>query len=346
MTTPASPEIYPHSYELMADMAYLVRLSEAEYKAAAFLDQRALPPGRTGEWTPWAAVMERLGPGAPARGCDFIFHISHVGSTLLSRLLGEHPRLFSLREPVPLRTLALAEIELDTAESVVSPERFAERLSQFTALWGRTWRPEQRALIKGTSIASGLASHLLARDPQARAILMCAPAEPFLASIFGARNSINDLRAMAQVRLRRLHRAIGGPAWRLWELSPGELTAMSWAAEMVALTEAAQAHAGRTLWIDFERFLDAPAPELAKAFAHLAVEVPLQQVEALARSPIMGRYSKAQEHAYDAALRREVLDYGRSLAPEELRRGLAWLDAAAKAHPAIAAAVQADQSAG
>jgi hypothetical protein len=340
MSASPSPEAYPHSYDLAADMAYVVRLSEDEYEAAAFLDQRALPPGRTGEWAPWPAVFDRLRPRPAARGCDFIFHISHVGSTLLSRLLGEHPHIFALREPVPLRTLALAEAELDTPESVIGPERFSARLSEFVELWGRVWRPEQRALVKGTSVASALASRLLARDPQARAILMYAPPEPFLASIFGARNSITDIRGMAQVRLRRLHRTIGGPAWRLWELSAGELVAMSWAAEMAALTEAARAHGERTLWLDFERFLDAPAPQIARSFVHVGVEVPIEQAEALARSPIMGRYSKAPEHAYDAALRREVLDYGRSLAPEEMRKGLAWLNAAAKAHPAIAAAVQ------
>ncbi len=43
----------------------------------------------------------------------------------------------------------------------------------------------------------------------------------------------------------------------------------------------------------------------------------------------MRRYSKAPEHAYDAALRREVLNQARALNAAEIRRGLAWLDRAA-----------------
>lgn len=334
-----SPEIYPHSYDLVADMVYVVRLSEAEYRNASFLDQRALAPGKAGEWTPWPELRRLAGPGS-AQGCDFIFHISHVGSTLLSRLLGEHRANFALREPVPLRVLAAAEIDLQAPESPISPERFEQRLEELVGYWARVWRPGQKAMVKGTSIACALAERLLDRAPDARAILMFAEPEPFLASIFGARNSIHDLRAQAQLRLRRLHRRLGETPFRLWSLSPGELTAMSWAAEMTALADAASGREPRTLRIDFERFLDAPEAGLTRAFDFLGAAISPAEAEALARSPMMTRYSKAPEHEYDAALRREVLDLGRATHGQEIRKGLAWLDAAAKAHPAVARAVE------
>ena len=335
-----SPEIYPHAYEPSVDMVGVVRLSEAEFRNASFLDQRALPPGREVSWAPWPVLHKQVGRGRPAAGCDFIFHIGHVGSTLLSRLLGEHPAVFSLREPTPLRTLAGAEIDLDTPESLMSPERFEARLGELIGLLSRTWRPGQKALVKGTSTVSALAPRLLGADPQARALMMYSAPEAYLAWMFGARNSIHDLRMTAQLHLRRLHRTVGAQPYRLYDLSPGEFVAMSWASEMASLAEAAAGREARVLTVDFERFLDAPAAALARAFGFLGAQISPAEVEALARSPMMTRYSKAPEHAYDAALRREILDLGRAGQAGEIGKGLAWLEAAAKAYPAVARAVE------
>ena len=335
-----SPEIYPHAYDPSVDMVGVVRLSEAEFRNASFLDQRVLPPGREVSWAPWPALYNQVGRGRPAAGCDFIFHIGHVGSTLLSRLLGEHPAVFSLREPTPLRTLAAVEIDLDSPESLMSPERFEARLGELIGLLSRTWRPGQKALVKATSTVSALAPRLLGADPQARALMMYSAPEAFLAWMFGARNSIQDLRMTAQLRMRRLHRAIGAQPYRLYDLSPGEFVAMSWAAEMASLATAAAGREARVLTVDFERFLDAPEAALARAFAFLGAQISPAEVEALARSPIMSRYSKAPEHAYDASLRREILDLGRTAQAAEIRKGLVWLEAAAKTHPAVARAVE------
>lgn len=336
----ATPEFFPHSYDPAVDMTYLVRLSEAEFRAASFLDQRVLARGKGGDWLTWPDLWRRAGlADGNRRGCNYIFHISHVGSTLMSRLLGEHRRIFALREPAVLRTLAGVEIDVDSPHSEMGPDRFDERLAQLTALLGRTWRPEQTALVKGTSIVSALASRLTGAGSGTRALLMYAPPEPFLASILGASNSIHDIRDQAPLRLRRLHRAIGVAPWRLWALSTGELIAMSWAAEMVDLAQTAADWPDRTLTLDFERFLGEPAASLLAAFAFLGAPAAPMEVEALVRSPIMGRYAKAPEHAYDARLRREVLDQGRRDEPEALRAGLAWLEAAAAAYPEIARAL-------
>jgi hypothetical protein len=54
----------------------------------------------------------------------------------------------------------------------------------------------------------------------------------------------------------------------------------------------------------------------------------------------MLRYSKAPEHAYDAALRRDVLNAARAAHGAEIRRGLAWLDRAAVQFTAVRDAVQ------
>ena len=56
-------------------------------------------------------------------------------------------------------------------------------------------------------------------------------------------------------------------------------------------------------------------------------------------SPLFGRYSKGPEHAYDANLRRQVLDEARAEHRPELARGLRWLDRAAAQSPVVADAL-------
>ena len=57
----------------------------------------------------------------------------------------------------------------------------------------------------------------------------------------------------------------------------------------------------------------------------------------------MRRYSKAPEHGYDAALRRDVLNEARAMHGEEIRRGLAWLDRAAAQYATVRQATAFDE---
>src|SRR5580700_6897749 len=105
----ASPDLYPLAYDEGQDAVGFVRLSRARYEAASLLDQRIAAPGDEGGWAPFGVVRAAAGPLVGES--DFIFHIGHVGSTLLARLLGLSPRIFSLREPGALRTFAQLAFE-------------------------------------------------------------------------------------------------------------------------------------------------------------------------------------------------------------------------------------------
>ena len=102
----ASPAVLP--IEQVADGFRVKRMDEAAYTHASFLDQRLLTGEDHGEaeWVSWADLRQAA-DRLPVR-TNFIFHIGHGGSTLLSRLLGGHDGVFSLREPAVLRPLALS----------------------------------------------------------------------------------------------------------------------------------------------------------------------------------------------------------------------------------------------
>jgi hypothetical protein len=334
----ASPEVYPHALDPVGDGVAFVRLSREALAAASFLDERVLAGGKRMQWRPWAEVEEATAQAGLIERCGFIFHIGHVGSTLLSRLMGAHATVLSLREPLPLRTLAQAGGELASAESLWSAEDLERRLSAMLKLWSRTFEPGQLSVVKATSFCSEMAEGLLARPGAVGAVLMYSPPEAYLANLFAGANNRLDVRALASARLKRLHRRIGEAPWRLSAMSYPEMAAMTWACEMSALAAAAGAHPARIQWLDFERLLLRPQSLLAAGFGRFGLGPSAEEIAALVAGPEMGRYSKAPEHAYDSSMRSQVLTQSRQEHRAEIREALGWLQRAG-AYPAIAAAL-------
>lgn len=329
----ASPGLYPLAFDPALELARFVALDEAGYRAASFLDERLPAAAGPGGWTPWP-VLEAAA-GALDGECDFIFHIGHVGSTLLSRLLGQDGRIFSLREPAVLRTLA--QVELDPGRRA----RLEEWTGVFLKLWARTWRPGQRTLLKATSFTAELAPLMMRLNPSARAILMLVSPSVYLAGVLASDGARREAGFAAALRLARLHRRLGAPAWRLEDLSEGEVAAMGWLCEIAALAHLARALPDRVLWLNFEAFLARPAEGLAACLQRLHGCASPDEAEAMAHSPDMTRYSKAPEFAYDAGLRRRVLAQSAQDHAAEIARGIAWLNAAGNTHPLLADAMRA-----
>ena len=145
---------------------------------------------------------------------------------------------------------------------------------------------------------------------------------------------------LAPFRLQRLQQRLGEQPWQLSALSEGEILALTWACEMSALTEAAQAAAGRVLWVNFDQFLLSPAQTLSAVLRHVGLDASAQTVAGILAGPDMQRYSKAPEHGYDAQLRNDVLNHARAMHGNEIRRGLAWLERAAARFSAVRDALQ------
>jgi hypothetical protein len=323
-----SPELFPHSLDVQGNTVSFIRLSRTDYANASFLDGRILTPHTVGRAIPWPQIARSVEGGRTTESCHFIFHIGHVGSTLVSRLLGVHSTLFGVREPSILRSATDMRNVPETQPRVWNAAEFEARISVFLKLLSRTFDPDARAVVKATSFVSELAAELLARPYQPKALLMFVSPESFLATILGGPNSRKEARLLAESRLKRLHRRLARDAWRLSQLSEGEAIAMGWACEMTALACAAKVAGARAQWHDFDRFLAEPDTMLTQAFRHFDVEAKPASLRAILEGPDMRRYSKGPEHAYDAQLRRDVLDAARAKHGAEIKRGLAWLDRA------------------
>jgi hypothetical protein len=320
-----SPELFPFGLDTVNDTVSFIRLSRDDYERASFLDARILTPRTERRIVPWPQVTAAVDAAGLVEQCAYIFHIGHVGSTLMSRLVGAHAHAFALREPMILRAFAQLRGEPQTQARTWAGANFEARLGACLKLLSRTYEAHEVAVIKATSFVSELADEMLARPSAPKALMMHVSPESYLATILGGPNSRQEAQRLAPDRLRRLQRRLGLDAWHPGNLSEGETLALAWTCEICALSAAAGRAGGRILWMDFDKFLADPAPQLLAALRHLNIEASADEVAGILRGPHMGRYSKAPEHAYDAALRREVLNEARALHGAEISRGLAWL---------------------
>ena len=199
-----SPDLYPQNIHPQRQDILLMRMSEQDYRDASFLDNRVIKRETQRELVRESLVAEAVGRGVDSRPLHFIFHCGHVGSTLLSRLLDETDQVLSLREPLPLRVLADGYEALSRREAPISEERLNAYLEMFLKLWARGYPNTRAVILKATSSAARIAPRLLAARPDARAIYLSLPSEPYLATLLAGENSAFDLKGHAPERARRL----------------------------------------------------------------------------------------------------------------------------------------------
>lgn len=332
------------AFDLSRDGAQvrMLRLNAEVYLQESFLDERVVPLNLGDEWIA-ADDLEAAFPASSPRA-DFIFHMGYVGSTLLSRLLGHCDDVFSVREPLALRTLALLARRHDSGCAGLPPE-LLPRVDLLLKLWSRTYQPPERALLKATSFVSEIAPLLLERAPSAHALLMFVSPQVYIAGVLAGSAHRQELERVTQARLTRLTPRFGEP-WVCGDLSDGERAAVGWVTEILALAETAEAHPARTLWVDFEHFLGDPPALLTRILGHLGRRADPSTVARLAAQEEFGRYAKAPEYRFSPNDRRSLLDQSMEENAAEIDRGLEWLNAAARRYPAVgAAAVTARQAA-
>jgi hypothetical protein len=306
-----------------AGNARLIAMDRDSYRAAAFLDDRVLEQPVDAQIVPWpkveAAVTETMRDDA-----RWIFHIGHVGSTLLSRMLGELDDVLAIREPRLLRDLAL------------SPPEIRERyVAAVPKLMSRTFAADEIACVKATSFVNEVAPQLVPVGE--RALFMFATPRNYIASILAGENSTMDLRMNAGARARRLATRVSsiGPA-----RNDAELAAIAWACEMTALEAAAADMTDRRIhWADFDKMLGDMSTGLRRIADHFGSAADGVKLDAIASGPLTKRYSKALEYEYSADLRRELLAEAEQHHGKQIESALALLRSAAEKSPLLARAI-------
>ena len=334
----ASPDVYPQKLDLIRGGLLLIHFGEDAYRSSSFLDDRILGAATRGGWVPVERVVEAAGQLVDGmRPLHFIFHTGHVGSTLVSRLLDETGQVLSLREPLPLRTLAEAHDVLHAPESLLGPQQFDRLLDTLLRLWRRGYAATRAVVVKATSSAARLAPVLLERSAASRAIYLNLRAEPALATLLAGANSLIDLRGHGAERLKRLSARIGAGIAPLYTLSPGELAAMSWLAESMTRREALDRFADRVIPVDFDDFLGrrrgihAADPRSLRPAGRRGATRAARSVTG-ARAIFEGAGTRLRARSSGT----QILADARRVHRDEIDRGMRWLERLAGSERAVA----------
>ncbi|WP_417621717.1 hypothetical protein [Parasphingorhabdus sp.] len=329
------PTLFPHLADLQKDQVLLSTMSETAYQQASFLDQRLFAPDLQRQIVSWAEIASISLPVRPKP--QYIFHVGHVGSTLMSRLLGELDGVFALREPAILRQIA--ELRINQPDTINwSSDEQAKRLGQVESWLSRVFHAHQQVMIKASSFVSPLATPLLAN--KGTALFLFASLERYLQTILAGDASKQEAAALADLRLLRLERHCGDAVDQKDNLSLAQTAALGWLCEMVTLYDAeAGCPDARIVWMDFDDFLRQPAEQLRIAANHFERELSPEMSQALISGPIMSSYSKAPEYDYSASLREELLAEAAQIHAADIRQTLLWVDQLAARFPIVAAAM-------
>ena len=312
------------AYDPGLDLVRFVAMDQEAYRAAPFLDDRMFEQWRDVRTLSLPLVVQAT-EQVRHQDANWIFHVGHVGSTLIARMLGELEGILSIREPRILRDVAF-----------LPADRRRELIPAVRTLCSRSFAPLQRALVKATSFVSEIAPELVA--PGARAVFMHANARSYIETILAGENSVKELHALHGFRTQRM-------AGRMPDLAGATQTdahraAMAWACEMSALGAAAETMDDRDiLWLDFDLFLASPAASLRQVAGHLGTEIDLGVAERIATGPLLSRYSKSLEFDYSPDLRLELQLDARRRHGAEIESALSMLSEASGASPYLARAI-------
>lgn len=340
-----SPELHFHQFDAIKQGGLFVEMPPGAYRAASFLDSRGIPPQAVAGWFSWQQIRQAVLQGnAPEGALNFIFHIGHTGSTLLSRLLDETNAVQSLREPLVLRELADLHDERDLPSSLMSRAEIDALTETLLRLWSRVGEGRHCTVVKATSNTARIADILMSARPNARAVCLTMVADKYLAVVLGGPASFADVRAQAGERMRRMQRQLGEAPKAVSEMSPGELVAASWVTENLTHQALAEQAGERVLKVDFDELLARPVPMLEQVLGHLGIPGGAEAAASMAHSPIMGRYAKAPEHAYSSRLRDEVIHQARQQHGTEITRGTRFVETLAKRYEPVAKLLEQDEA--
>jgi len=304
-------------------MIRLVAMDRDSYRAASFLDDRLMQQPVDAQIVPWPEVEDAVA-GDLRHDARWIFHIGHVGSTLVSRLLGEIEGVLAIREPRTLRDVALSPLDVRARYVISLPK-----------LMSRTFAAHETACVKATSFASEIAPELVPDGE--RALFMYATPGNYVASILAGENSVKELHALTNHRAERLQgRGISLPGAN----NDAERAAAAWVCEMTTLEAAAEAMTDRQIiWADFDEMLRDMSAELTKVTDFFGFEADPQCLETIVRGPLMKRYSKDPNYEYSPTLRDELIAQELRLQGRDIEGGLAMLRPAAEKSPLLARAL-------
>ncbi|MGB9430046.1 MAG: hypothetical protein WCC11_09295 [Gammaproteobacteria bacterium] len=330
-----SPDCLLQNLDLVNKRGLVLRVNEALYREASFLDDRMFKPNMEGYWFPLDAILETL-DGLAVTTPYYIFQVGHCGSTLISRLLAELPGGLPLREPMSLLTLAMTRRDLGRPLSWVSEAQWQRYFGLASRTLARTYRPGDRAIIKVTSAAGNLLESLLAEPANIPQMLfMYISLESMLAVMLRTPSLRDSIHAYSPAWITDFCRLTGRNDVRLADLDDARQIAVKWLTLILLFHKTKSTVPGQCRLLNFDTFLDSPAGQFASLATLFGLECTPDKAQSILSGPLMRAYSKIPTQTFDLEQRNLELQTARQQFRDEIRSGLQWAETLCRETPEL-----------
>ena len=257
------PQWLAHRYDPAHDSVHLIDVPRAVRAEVPFLIDAHLASAGSPVVARRAEVLAQCGTPAPVH---FIFHSAYCCSTLLANAYDRPGTSFSLKEPAILNDL------VGWRHRGADADQLAARMCDSVTLLARPFAPGEVAVIKPSNVVSGLIEALLRVAPQAKALLLYAPLEVYLASI--ANKGLWGRRWVRDLYLK-LHRDgltdLGIDADEMFMLTDLQVAAAGWLAQHRLFGRIAGAAPQRIRTLDSEALTARPLDYVAALDRHFGI---------------------------------------------------------------------------
>lgn len=319
-----NPDSLWQELDLVNRRGLVVKFDEEGYRRASFLDHRAFIRDTQAVWLPLDRLLRETAALPPQPAPHGIFHVSHCGSTLLSRLLAELPGTLPVREPLVPLALAVERRNLDRPESRLDGDGWNTLFDAALRLISRTYRPGQRAVIKFTSACSNLAAPMLQSNGESKALLLHTDLETWLTVMLRNENVRENGRFYAQDWLKDIYALTGRRDLRLAALSDAQQFAVNWLTGMLHFERLSLQYPLRARRCDFELFLADPAAGLKDVGGFFGLDS--AGAGAIAAGPLLRSYAKNPAKPFDRMARDRELKDAQQRVGAEIRAGMQFAE--------------------
>lgn len=292
------PDVFP--LEFGPGRLDLVPMTRDSYGRSLFTDRgRVVVASRQG----WQAGLESIitefeRRRVPQPALNFIFHIAHCGSTLLSRAMDVQQRTLVIREPFVLRQLGAEAARTTAPPGAV----WRQCLGLAAALLGRRYAADQPVVIKANVPVNFIIDELMELNPASGGVLLYAPLERYLLSVLKTPMHARWVDNVTGQLAAGLSGILGAEAPDLSALTTAERAGCLWLAQMRLFREALVSHGGlRSL--DCELLFARPSDVVGAAMDLAGVPLAAPEIDRIVSGELFRRHAKDPARPYDADAR-------------------------------------------
>lgn len=311
----ASAEWLAHRYDPGHDAVHFRRVPRAQHRLVPFLTDDSL-----GEGDP--VVLRRadaVAAAVPPAPVHFVFHSAYCCSTLLAAALDSPGVAMGLKEPVLLNDI------VGWRHRGANGPEVARVLDESLRLLARPFAPGEAVIVKPSNVVNPMIPAIMGLRPQARALLLHAPLERYLASI--ARKGMWGRLWVRDLFQKLLREGMLGPLGvapdQYLGLTDIQIAALGWLAQHRQFAMLAGQLGDRVATLDSEDLVARPEAALAALARLFRLDLPAPVIAAIVAGPVFARDAKSGE-AFTAGQRSRQAQQDLDLHRDEVEKVAQW----------------------